>query len=157
MCDVDRIMDQILAQRKIPVDLHFLHHRHKAGGARRKSINRSINSTLSPRGKARLEAVERGSEGLSSLCGTQSMEGKRGGWWLVRLWGWLVRFASKVCFQLTFSVDPTFWVGETRVFKNEKAFSRDLNALTLFQFQPFWLILLPWHNDTDFFDICKLS
>jgi hypothetical protein len=57
-------------------------------------------------------------------------EGKRGGWWLVSVWGWLVRFASKVCFQLTFSVDPTFWVGETRVFENEKAFSRDRNALT---------------------------
>ena len=60
----------ILAQRKIPVDLHFLHHRHKAGGARRKSIDQSINSTFSPRGKARLEAVEGGSEGLSALCGT---------------------------------------------------------------------------------------
>ena len=66
------------AQRKIPVVLHFPHHRHKAGGARRKSINRSINSTSSPRGKARKEAVERGSEGLSALCGTQSMAGRRG-------------------------------------------------------------------------------
>ena len=69
-CTTDFSDDHIAAQRKIPVDLHFLHHRHKAGGARRKSIDQSINSTFSPRGKARLEAVEGGSEGLSALCGT---------------------------------------------------------------------------------------